>query len=169
MAGYPGKQGRKPKASTIAERNRKRGQASTLKGIPQPPDYLNDEERKIWRETCKSLRDSGLLTNADKDLIALYCTEKYTWIVARRSVGEKLVTAKVEGGDGPAKRKVTPVRNPFLIARERARDSMLRIQSELGMTPTSRSRMPKAEKAEPPKRSVRRHTVDPRELLEALN
>lgn len=162
MAGYRGKQGAKPKASTIVERNRRLGHESTLKGIPKPPEHLNDDERKVWRVTAKVLRDNGLLSSADKDLLALYCVEACTYVEANRHVTAKTLVVKADNG--------VPMRNPWLVARDKSRDAMLKIQGELGMTPAARSRIPKRESEDKtPKRKYQAYKADPRELLEALN
>ena len=53
--------GRKPKASTIVERNRKMGvEPSSLKGIPQAPEHLTEEQRIRMAAGCAIVKRSRI-------------------------------------------------------------------------------------------------------------
>ncbi len=160
MSNRPG-QGRKPKASTIAERNRRLGRASRLRGIPQPPDHLSETEREEWRRVARLLKDGGLLDALDKTLLAAYCTVHTRWVEAEEKVKEHGTVIKGPNG--------YPMQSPYLSIANKAMHEMLSMLGEMGMTPASRSRIPKAEASDKPARTVRQPKLDPRDLLESLN
>lgn len=173
MAGYRGKQGAKPKASTIVERNRKAGRESSLKGVPKPPDHLNEAERAEWRRTGKLLRDAGLLDGLDKTLLAMYCTVYVRWAEAEDMVKKHgpiwIMKRKAKDGESE-KPEPYPMQSPYLSVANKALQQMNSMLGELGMTPAARSRIPKSESREQkPQRKYQSYKADPRELLEALN
>ena len=162
MAGYRNKQGGKPKASTIVERNKRNGRASALKGIPKAPDHLNDDERAEWRRVARLLKSAGLLDALDKTLLAAYCTVYTRWLAAEEQVKKHGLVIKAPNG--------FPMQSPYLSIANQAVKQMMTMLGELGMTPASRSRLPKQEAEErKPRRTTKLHTLDPREILEHAN
>ena len=50
--------------------------------VPEPPEYLSEEEAALWRQTAGTLYECGLLTLADENSLALYCSTLRRWHVA---------------------------------------------------------------------------------------
>jgi P27 family predicted phage terminase small subunit len=134
---------------------------SKLRGIPQPPTHLSDAERAEWRRVARLLKDAGLLEQLDKTLLAAYCTVYTRWVEAEAKVKEFGMVVKGPNG--------FPMQSPWLSVANRAMKEMLSILGELGMTPASRSRIPKAEKPETKARTVKYPRLDPRDILEHAN
>jgi P27 family predicted phage terminase small subunit len=131
MAGYYGKQGRKPKASTLAEWQRTK---SIDRNIPGPPSHLSEEGKACWRELVKTLQNAGLIARADADALALYCTAYERWLVAEKGIRKHGLLVKTPNG--------FPTISPLLSVANKAMDQMMRLLSEFGMTPASRYRLP---------------------------
>lgn len=179
MAGYRGKQGAKPKASTIVERSRRLGHESTLKGIPRPPAHLNETERAEWRRVARLLKEAGLLDSLDKTLLAAYCTVYARWVEAEDMVKKyglvvRTPRKKKEGEDNKDNKDkdepAWPMQSPYLPIANKCLHQMMQMLGEMGMTPAARSRIPKSEAREQrPQRKFKAHTVDPRDILELAN
>ena len=162
MAGYRNKQGAKPKASTIVERNKRNGRESTLTGVPKAPDHLSDDERAEWRRVAKLLKDAGLLDSLDKTLLAAYCTVYARWVEAETLVKKHGLVIKAPNN--------MPMQSPYLSVANHAVKQMMTMLGEMGMTPASRSRMPVKEADErTPRRTTKPHHLEAADILQALN
>ncbi len=78
MGGQPGKQGRKPGAALVAERQ---GQAqadgvsgTTPERMPNAPTYLTEVGKKEWTRMGRMLRANKLLTDHSLTALAAYCS-----------------------------------------------------------------------------------------------
>ena len=56
----------------LEERKSKELQVKKLTKSPSPPQYLNDNQKKIFKKTCKQLIEAGLLTELDIDTVVQY-------------------------------------------------------------------------------------------------
>ena len=179
--GHKGKQGRKPKASTIAERLRGQDQAEPeRRRMPAAPGYLSGVAKSEWRRMGRMLRDAGLLSDLDTTALALYCTAYANHVDAQAMlqgpVGFCPNCDPREEREGKAGcvppfhslaeygrvikgrlGKVGP--SPYVALADKAMTQMVRILGEFGMTPASRSRIPK-EKKEPDRRPPRQPVPD---------
>lgn len=197
MAGYKGKQGRKPKASTIVERQREQGREERQQSrLPAVPSHLTKVARAEWKRIGRLLRDAGLLTNMDTTALAAYCAA-----YARHVEAESMLQGppgycpvcdprlEDEASDESSSRqtcqrpfhiapeyglvikarlgKVGP--SPYVAIANQAMAQMLRFLGEFGMTPASRSRIPKKQDPGRPTRPAPAQPaetpVDPREAL----
>ena len=161
MAGYPGKQGRKPKPTTIAEDMRNRPEIAPQK-LPSAPSHLSKEEKKVWRKVGKQLLEAGLISTLDTGALAAYCVAYCRWIEANQKIREHGMLIKSPQG--------FPMQSPYLPIANKAMEQMVRLMGEMGMTPASRVRLPKAGQAKKPKpvRRVQSPTSDPRGILEVV-
>jgi P27 family predicted phage terminase small subunit len=100
---------------------------------PKCPKWLSNEAQKIWKRTSKQLEAMGLLFEADQDILNSYCIAVDTYQQATKLVNEQGVL--VEG------RRDDFVTNPAVrIQRDQA--TLIRmLGSELGLTPSSRTRL----------------------------
>lgn len=130
--------GRKPKPTIVKELEGNPGKRKLNKKEPNPtgelltpPIELTDEELKVWRE-CLAEAPKGLLKLVDGRLLARYCVSLCLWLEAREEVRENGFT--VEGARGP-------IIAPAVNVMQKQEQSMRSCESELGFTPSSRSRL----------------------------
>jgi P27 family predicted phage terminase small subunit len=108
-------------------------------GIPAPPDYLNSEAIKQWEKYAPDLEQVGLLTKIDGPALGILC-DLYAEI--------KKASAKIKKEGAVIKTLYGPKRNPWVDILNKARELAMKMQSEFGMTPSSRSRVKAAPKKE---------------------
>ena len=101
-------------------------------GMPTCPNYLDGVAKKKWREIIKVLGNSGLLTKADADAIAVYCT----WFARWRDAETKLAKsgAVISGPSGF-------YQNPYLAIASRAVSEMRKLGKVLGLDPAARQHL----------------------------
>ena len=97
------------------------------------PSCLGDEARKEWKRLAKELGDLGLLTRIDRAMLAAYCQAHALWTEAISSIERYGTTVKSPNG--------YPMQSPYVAVANKQVDIMLRIAAELGMTPSSRTRI----------------------------
>lgn len=196
MAGYKGKQGRKPKASTIVERQREQGWEDAKPGrLPTAPRYLTKIAKAEWRRIGRLLKDAGLLTDLDTTALGAYCAAYSRHVEAesmlqgpqghcvvcdprledvQSDVASERQTCRAPFHTGPEFGMVIKGRlgkvgpSPFVAIANQAMTQMIRFLGEFGMTPASRSRIPKNQDPERRPRSVPdpgEKQVDPREAF----
>lgn len=156
--------GRPVKASTIRERERRKGTAAPdSTRLPDPPVYLNIAARREWRRMGRRLLAAGLVTNLDVSTLAAYCAVYARWADAEAKVQKTGTIIKVGSQFQPS---------PYLTLANKALDQMLRLMSEFGMSPASRSRLPAHER--PKSHKVAESTPvkpggDPRSYLKVVS
>jgi len=101
--------------------------------IPKCPRHLDKEARAEWRRMVKELEPLGILTNLDKAIFASYCQAWSEWIAATLAV-QKM------GMVGPGSKGV-PVINPVYKLIDASNARMIKALIEMGMSPSSRSRV----------------------------
>ena len=125
LAGNPGKRAT----------NRREPQPRRRK--PKPPAWLTDAQLTEWKRLVQILHPIKLLTEADADLLALYCQHYAVWRKANKeleSVGFVTMTDKGY-----------PLLTPWLSISMQAAKQMARLLAEMGMTPAARTRIQVAE------------------------
>lgn len=109
---------------------------------PQMPGHLSDTAADKWQETAERLREMGILSDTYADVLELYATT-YARYREAQSMIDRIGIAIVHKLDG----KVTITRNPFETASHKYRDALVKIESELGLTPSAKSRINSPKKA----------------------
>lgn len=137
--------GRKPKPTALkmlagnpGKRPLNDREAKPAQGMPRCPNHLDGEARREWHRIRKDLYKAGLLYKIDRAALAAYCQAYSTWVAACQLVASEGLTYESEKGN--------TLQHPGVSIMLRAQDTMLKICSEFGMTPSSRSRV----KADPP-------------------
>lgn len=97
------------------------------------PSWLSPAARKEWRRIHPELRRLGLLTKADRGVLAAYCDAYARWAEAVELLRRKGFTARTPNGYIQQRPEVAIVRN------ERA--AMLRFAQEFGFSPAARTRI----------------------------
>ena len=189
MAGQPGRQGRKPKASTIARLLADGGQDPP--GSLPPPAYLSRRAKVEWRRMVKHLTAAGVLSVLDTVALATYCATFARWVEAQaildgpedycqacdprekrkpkdrpRCTTKGGHTGRPFGSVISGRLGLTP--SPYLKVAQDALVQISRQLAEFGMTPASRARLPQV--ATPSVRKLHpvapvQPGIDPRDLL----
>jgi len=101
--------------------------------IPECPEHLDAEARKEWERMAQELEALGMLTNLDMAIFASYCQAWSTWIQATLKLREKGMVVMASTG--------TPMLNPYFPIINKANEQMVKALVEMGMSPSSRSRV----------------------------
>jgi len=58
---------------------------AVAESVPAAPQYLSEDEAKVWDATAAKLFECGLLTEADEEALALYCVtfQRWKWAEAK--------------------------------------------------------------------------------------
>jgi P27 family predicted phage terminase small subunit len=147
--------GRKPKptALKLVQGNPGRRPLNASEPMPEPslppcPTHLSPAARREYGRLGRQLVNQGVMTALDRNALALYCE---AW--ARHVDAEEHIAtygAVIMGAKGL-------VLSPYIRISSQCVEQLTKLQSEFGLTPTSRSRVHAAPK----------ETVDP--LSEYLN
>ncbi|HQY89613.1 MAG TPA: phage terminase small subunit P27 family, partial [Tepidisphaeraceae bacterium] len=103
-----------------------------------PPEYLNTEAARKWRQLEPYLSNLLIAGRIDTDVLAQYCVVYARWREAEMKVEETggLVVGMPNGYPGP---------NPYLSIVDKTLDQLHKIGQQLGLTPASRTRVKKIE------------------------
>ena len=142
--------GRKPlptalkDASGAHDKNPQRRNASEpalAKGIPPIPESIAEDAiaSKCWVSVCGTLHEMGILTLADASVMELYCVTYSQWRWLSEVVKDGNCSIATEKG-------VTTLPEANQVHKYAA--TLIRLMAELGLTPSSRSRIHAAPKEE---------------------
>src|SRR5262245_40890875 len=101
--------------------------------IPDCPSELGEIAQKEWNRLVGELASLGLLTNLDRAALAAYCGAYALWAEANEAIKKYGTMIKSPSG--------YPVQSPYVAIANRQAEIMMRIASEFGFTPASRSRI----------------------------
>lgn len=126
----------------------------------EPPEFLNDEARAEWARVCPLLFKARVITELDRAIFASYCEAWATYVQACRDVakyGTVLIskkpcptckgTCQTAGGEAcsrcEGKGFITgqAYQGPWVNVRSMADKQMRACAVELGLTPSSRTRI----------------------------
>jgi P27 family predicted phage terminase small subunit len=129
---------------TSEERSSDGKQRQLAKQEPKPvpvvqcPLELSTAARQEWDRLAPELTAAGRLTPVDRGLLAAYCVAYATWIEAVD--GQQRYGTVMKSPNG------YPIQSLYLSIINRQVEIMIRIASEFGFTPASRSRLPTSPK-----------------------
>jgi P27 family predicted phage terminase small subunit len=109
-------------------------------GVPDCPDYLDAVAKEKWTELCQVLGETGLLTQADRDVIAMYCSAFSQWREAADMA--KKTGLVIKGASGICA-------NPCVKIAADAKREMRDLSTLLGLDPASRTRLRVSPRARP--------------------
>lgn len=131
--------GRIPKPTQLkvlhGERNKDRlneNEPEAPSGRPPMPDGFDKVGQTAWRALCRSLEALGILSTVDSHALEIYCHCYSGYREALAKVGE-FGQVLVQNG--------IPKRNPYVTEVHMHRAEIMKMQSEFGLTPSSRSRL----------------------------
>ena len=108
--------------------------------VPAPPDHLDEDARKKFSEMAELLARHGVMTELDTHALARYVVIWRRWLEAEQEVKRRGHVVKTSNDN--------IIQNPFLAVANKCLAQMAQIESEFGLTPSSRSRIRMAEPAE---------------------
>jgi P27 family predicted phage terminase small subunit len=112
---------------------------------PEPgaamPTWLSPAAAAHWPAIAERLEKAGVLTVLDQTALAMYCEAFARWRHATDHVAQH--GPVIVSPSGLARR------SPHLVIADRASEQMVRLLTEFGMTPSSRSRVSKVQPDKP--------------------
>lgn len=107
-------------------------------GVPQMPSHLSKIAKAAWRRLVPILVSMKILTIADGDALAGYCTAIEQWILSSAAILKYgILIAELDESTGTGSVKT----NPAVRIRSDALRHMRSFESEFGLTPASRSKL----------------------------
>lgn len=107
--------------------------SASLVALPRCPPHLSAVARREWRRLAAPLHAAGILTLADRSALAAYCQAYARWAEAEEKLAETPVLLKTPSG--------YVQQSPWLSIANKQLEIMGRYMSELGLTPSARSRL----------------------------
>jgi P27 family predicted phage terminase small subunit len=132
--------GRKPKPTRLKLIEGNPGKRPITGREPKPPSaqptcpsHLSPKAKAEWKRLAASLNGIGLLTMIDRAALAAYCQSWGRWVEAERKLTETPPLLKTPAG--------YVQQSPWLTIANKERELMAKYMAELGLTPSSRSRL----------------------------
>ena len=107
---------------------------------PAPPEHLDEAAAGKFTELAELLARHGVMTELDAGALARYAVIWRRWLEAEAEVKRRGPVVKTAGGN--------IIQNPFLSVANKCLAQMGQIESEFGLTPSSRTRIRMAAPAE---------------------
>jgi len=101
--------------------------------IPDCPEQLGPLAQKEWNRLVGDLAKLRLITALDRAALAAYCGAYALWAEATEAIQKYGSMVKSPTG--------FPMQSPYVAIANRQAEMMMRIASEFGFTPASRSRI----------------------------
>ena len=135
--------GRKPLPTAVKEASgafkkdparRNENEPQSKAGIPPMPESLYGDEVAIrcWESVCRTLDDMGVMTLADVSVMELYCITYSQW---------RFLAEFVKGGNCSTITKNGTSTSPEANQVHKYSATLMKLMAELGLTPSSRSRI----------------------------
>jgi len=132
--------GRKPKPAALkilegnpGKRRINGSEPRPPQGQPSCPAHLSPSAKAEWKRLAQTLNKVGLLTQVDRAALAAYCQSYGRWVEAERRLAETPALLKTPAG------YVQP--SPWLAISAKQLELMAKFMAELGLTPSTRSRL----------------------------
>ena len=107
--------------------------------IPKCPDHLHGLQRDCWDEVARILVVKNVYDEDCRQMLAAYCVQYARFLAADEQVQQQGMFVKSKRGSGKY--------NPYVGLSNTSYDRMVRLASELGLTPVSRKRVVKAHRS----------------------
>jgi P27 family predicted phage terminase small subunit len=100
---------------------------------PTCPAHLSPTAKAEWKRLARMLNQIGVLTQADRAVLAAYCQAYGRWVEAERKLKETPPLLKTPAG--------YVQQSPWLSIANKQIELMTRLMAEIGLTPSARSRL----------------------------
>ncbi len=138
--GAAGRSGRKPSPTSLKLLHGNPGRRPLNDNEPRPaprlpsaPSHLSPEAKKEWRRSGRMLLQLGVMTEADRTALALYCQAYGRWVEAEDALRRYGFMVKSPSG--------FPMQSPYLAVANKAMEQLRSLLSEFGLTPASRTKV----------------------------
>jgi P27 family predicted phage terminase small subunit len=133
--------GRKPKPTEVKRRAGNPGKRKLNDAEPQftaaiatqPPPFLATAAKEVWAVLAVELERSGVLKAVDLGTLAMYCQAYARWKDAEAAIASAGILTTNDKG--------VEIVNPAVRVSDMSVKQMVRLASELGITPASRSKV----------------------------
>lgn len=125
--------GRKPAPSALRKDGAHRIEPVPPSALPRCPAHLSEVAHKEWRRLARPLNDMGVLSTIDRAALAAYCQAYGRWVEAEQKLKEGPMLLKTPSGYAQ--------QSPWLSISNKQLELMGRFMTELGLTPSSRTRV----------------------------
>jgi P27 family predicted phage terminase small subunit len=132
--------GRKPMATALkmvmgnpGKRPLNHREPKPVSDLPTCPAHLQPSAKAEWKRLARELHQLGILTRLDRSVLAAYCASYGRWVEAERRLKETPMLLKTPAG------YVQP--SPWLAISNKSVELMHKFAAELGLSPSSRSRV----------------------------
>jgi len=109
------------------------GEPKPEPALPECPQELGPVAQREWQRLIEQLEPLRILTHLDRAALASYCGAYALWAEAMEAIQKYGAMIKSPQG--------FPIQSPYLAIANRQTEIMMRIASEFGFTPASRSRI----------------------------
>jgi P27 family predicted phage terminase small subunit len=109
--------------------------------VPACPPELGPGAQREWNRLVGDLSKLNLITSLDRAALATYCGAYALWAEATEAIQKFGTMVKSPNG--------FPMQSPYIAIANRQAEIMMRIASEFGFTPASRSRISMPQHDEP--------------------
>lgn len=135
----------------------------------EPPRNLSPEAVAIWHEYIPELLAKRVLTKADVPIFAMYCSSYAEWqkYDAEMPIKGPYTFMRRKNSAGEEVGDIYTFWNPARTIRNEARDATLRLAAELGLSPSSRSRVKVADGGSMPGDKAKRSSAEVRRMLQS--
>lgn len=140
--------GRKPKPTALklitgnpGKRALPVGEPKLEPSEPSAPDFLNAEAKVEWKRVCHELYLAGVMTELDRGILAAYCQSYGLWERAEKALAKMAFADPDNFGLLMMTAAKNAINNPLIGIANKAKGDMARYASELGITPSSRTRV----------------------------
>ena len=140
--------GRKPKPThlkLVKGTGRKsrinKAEAQLPRDLPMPPPHLHDYAKVEWGRVASDLYEAGLLSKVDRAALAAYCTAYARWQLAEETLARVAALDPNFHGQLTQTTNKNMIQNPLIGIANKAMADMMRYATDLGMTPSARSRV----------------------------
>jgi len=121
------------KPTTGSDKRRTEVEKSKAVRILECPEQLGPVARQEWDRIVGELTALGVLSSVDRAVLAVFCNAYAQWLEATDAIEKYGAMMKSPSG--------YPVQSSYVAIANRQADLMVRLASELGFTPASRSRI----------------------------
>jgi P27 family predicted phage terminase small subunit len=140
--------GRKPAPSAVkrlrgnpTKRKLNRDEPAFETGIPDAPAHLDDIALMEWTRLTQELASKQVITNVDMTILATYCQTYADWVELTQLATKEERYLKTDKG--------YQYKNPLYADIAKIRKELQNYSAELGITPSSRSRVKAMKPAKP--------------------
>lgn len=102
---------------------------------------MNDDAKMEWGRVIDELYKLGIVSNLDRGILAAYCQSYGIWVQATRVMSDLAKTDLKTHGLLVTTSNGNFIQNPLLGIANKAKADMARYATDLGMTPSARSRV----------------------------